>query len=101
MNRLARLDRSAENVRIQTLVIPKFKLVDVQMQVLLADFVEGPDDPALHDGPEAFDSIGMDCLDHLLPLRCRTSTIAAISHMLEIVASSIDMLSRVGRSSLI
>jgi hypothetical protein len=35
------------------------------------------------------------------PFRSITATMAAISHMLEIVASSMDMLSRLGRLSLI
>ena len=48
----ARLNRCAEYVGIQALVVAKLELVDVQMQVLLADLVERPDDPALHDGPE-------------------------------------------------
>lgn len=55
----ARLDRCVEDVRIQALVIAKLELVDVEMQILLADFVERAYDPAFHDGPETFDGVGM------------------------------------------
>ena len=55
----ARLYRCAEDVRIQALVIAKLELVDVEMQVLLADLMKCPNDAAFHDGPEAFDDVGM------------------------------------------
>ena len=59
MNILARLDRCAEDVRVHALVIAELKLVDVEMEIFLADLMECAHDPAFHDGPEAFDSIGM------------------------------------------
>lgn len=61
----ARLNRCAEDVRIQALVIPKLKFVDVQMQILLADFMEGADDPTFYDGPESFDGVGMNRSTHI------------------------------------
>lgn len=61
------LDRCTEDVSIQALIIPKFKLVNVEMQILLADLVERANDPALHDGPKAFDGIGMNSPDDVLP----------------------------------
>lgn len=60
MNRSARLNRCAEDVRIHALVIAKLELVDVEMEVFLADLMERTDDSALHDGPEPFDGVGMD-----------------------------------------
>jgi hypothetical protein len=62
------LNRCAENVRIQALIIAKLKLVDVQMQVFLADFVEGADDPAFHDGPEPFNGVGMNGSADIFPI---------------------------------
>jgi hypothetical protein len=62
------LDRCAEDVRIQALVIAKLELVDVEREILFADLVEGADDPAFHDGPEPFDSVGMNCTADILPL---------------------------------
>ena len=55
----ARLNCCAEDVRVHSVVIPELELIDVKMQIFLADLVEGSDDPALHDGPEAFDGVGM------------------------------------------
>lgn len=52
------LDRLSENVRVQALVIPKLKLVHIQMQILLAHLLERADDPAFHDGSKAFDGGG-------------------------------------------
>ena len=52
-------DRCAEDVRVQALVIPELKLIDVEMEVFLADLMECANDPTLHDGPEAFDGVGM------------------------------------------
>jgi hypothetical protein len=66
--RSARLDCCAEDVRIQALVIAKLELVDVEREILFADLVEGADDPAFHDGPEPFDSVGMNCTADILPL---------------------------------
>ena len=55
----ARLNGRTKNIRIHPIVVSKFKLVDVQMQVFLADLVERADDPTLHDGPEPLDGVGM------------------------------------------
>ena len=62
------LDRCAEDVRIQALVIAKLKLVDVEMEILLADLMERADDPAFHDGPEAFDGVGMNRSADIFPI---------------------------------
>ena len=64
------LDRRAKDVCIQGLGVPKLKLVDVEMQIFLADLMKCPNDAAFHDGPEAFDAVGMHCAnDILLALR--------------------------------
>ncbi len=69
MNRLAFLDRCAEDVRIHALVIAELELVDVEMQVLLADFVECADDSTFHDGPKAFYGVGMNRSADIFPIR--------------------------------
>ena len=61
--------RLSEDVRIQALVIAKLELVDVEMQVLLADLMKCPTDAAFHDGPESFNGIGMHRIDDILTLR--------------------------------
>ena len=53
------LDRGTKDVRIQTVVISKFKLVDVQMQILFAHLMERAHDATLDDRPEAFDGVGV------------------------------------------
>lgn len=63
------LNRCAEDVRIQALVIAKLELVDVEMQVLLADLIKCPNDAAFHDGLESFNGIGMHRIDDILTLR--------------------------------
>ena len=37
------------------------------MQILFADFVEGADNPTLHDGPKAFDCVGMNGPTDIFP----------------------------------
>lgn len=64
----ARLNRCAKDVGIHALVIPKLELVDVEMQILFANFVECAHDPAFHNGPETLDGIGMHCTDDILAL---------------------------------
>ena len=66
--RSARLDCCAEDVRIQALVIAKLELVDVKMEILLADFMERANDPAFYDGPEPFDGVGMNGSADIFPL---------------------------------
>ena len=59
------LDRCAEDVGIVALVVPKLEFIDVQMQILFADLVEGAHDPALHNRPETFDGVGMNRASHI------------------------------------
>lgn len=53
------LDCRAEDVRIQALEISGLKFIDIQMQIFLAHLVEHADNAAFHDGPKAFDGVGM------------------------------------------
>lgn len=64
----ASLDRCAEYVCIHALIIAKLELIDVEMEILFADLVECPDDPALHDGPKTLDGIGMNCSAYIFSL---------------------------------
>ncbi len=60
-------NRRSENVRVPPVVIAELELRDVQRHVFAADFVEAADDAALEDRPEAFNRIGVDCSDDILP----------------------------------
>jgi hypothetical protein len=62
------LDSRAEDIRIHALVIPELKLVEVVMQVFLADLMDRANDPAFHDGPEAFNGVGMNGSANLFPV---------------------------------
>ena len=54
-------DSSLENVGIHTIVVPKFKLIDVARKIFARDFMEGSYNAALDDTPKSFDGIGMNC----------------------------------------
>lgn len=64
---LASLDSRSENVGVEAVVVSELKLRDVQRQIFLADFVEAADDAALEDAPEAFNRVGVDRADNILP----------------------------------
>ena len=66
--RSTRLDGGPEDIRIFALVVSELKLVNVQMQVLLADFVEGSDNSTLHDRPKTFDRVGMNGAADIFPI---------------------------------
>jgi hypothetical protein len=59
-------DGRAEDIRVVPIVVAEFEFSDVQMQVLFADLVEGADNAALNQRPEAFDCVGVDCADNAL-----------------------------------
>lgn len=61
----ASLNRRAENVRIEAVIIAELKLRNVQRQMLLADFVERADDTALEDAPKPFNRVRVNCADHV------------------------------------
>ena len=48
-------------------IVAELELRDVQRQVFRADFVERAHDAALEDAPEAFNRIGVDRADDVLP----------------------------------
>ena len=55
-----------KDVRIHAVVVPEFKLIDIERKVLARDFMEGSDNVALDDTPKPFDGIGVDCAEHVL-----------------------------------
>jgi hypothetical protein len=57
------LNRRAENIVVETVVIAKLKFRDVQRHILAADLVERADDTALEDAPEAFNRLSVNCAD--------------------------------------
>src|SRR5438445_13639056 len=67
-NALASLNRRAENVVVEAVIVAELELRDIQVKVLFADVVEGANNPALEDAPEAFNRIRMDCTDNVLVL---------------------------------
>lgn len=63
---LASLNRRAENIIVEPVVIAELKLRDVQRQVFRADFVECADDAAFHQRPETLNRIRVNCADNIL-----------------------------------
>ncbi len=66
---LAPRDSLSENIRVLSVIVSELKFRDVERQIFLADFVESSDDTALKDRPEAFNRLGMNCADDVLPAR--------------------------------
>ena len=66
--RLASLNRRSENVIVKPIIVPELELRNVKMQVFLADIVEGTDDAALDDAPEALNRVGVDGTYNILAL---------------------------------
>src|ERR1700687_4927733 len=62
------LNRRSENVVVKAIIIPELELCNVKMQVLFADVVEGADDTALEDAPEALNRLSVDRADNVLML---------------------------------
>ena len=65
-SRSASPNSSLENIGVHAIVVPKFKLIDVEQKLLARDFMEGSNNAALHDTPEAFNSVGVNCTEHIL-----------------------------------
>src|SRR5437016_1487975 len=61
-------DCFAKDVFIASVVVSELKFRDVERHVFGADFVEGADNAALKDAPEALDGVGMDSTDDVLAL---------------------------------
>ena len=64
----ASLDRRSENIRVFPIIIAELELGNIERYIFPAYLVEAPDDAALEDRPETFDSLGMDCAHDILPL---------------------------------
>ncbi len=60
-------DCRSENVRVHAVIVAELKLRDVQRQIFAADFMEASDDPTFENRPKAFNCIGMDRADDVLP----------------------------------
>jgi len=56
----------AEDVRVAPIVIPKFKLCNIERQIFSADLMISPDDAALDKRPEAFNGVRMNCANDVL-----------------------------------
>jgi hypothetical protein len=67
-NYLTPLDRFAEDIGVQTVVVPKLKFSDVQRQVFMTNLMEVAHNAALDKGPEPFDCVRMNRSDDVLPL---------------------------------
>lgn len=63
----ASADSRAENVRVFTIVIPELELVNVELEIFLANLMERSDNAALNHRPEPLDGVGMNCAVHILP----------------------------------
>lgn len=59
--------RGIEDGRVLPIVVPELELRDVQRQIFAANFVVTADNPALNQRPEAFDCIGVDRANNMLP----------------------------------
>lgn len=64
----ATLERGLEDFGVLAVVVAELELGDVQRQVLGRDFVVAAHDSALEQGPEAFDGVGVDRANDVLPL---------------------------------
>ena len=64
---LATIDRRSEDVRVHAVVVPELELGNIERHVFTADLVEGSDDAALEDRPEAFNRLSMNGTDNVLP----------------------------------
>jgi hypothetical protein len=51
---LAARDSRSENVCVLQVIVAELELGNMEVQVLFADLVEGPDQPRFDEGPEAF-----------------------------------------------
>jgi hypothetical protein len=59
----------SENVIVKAIIIAKLEFRNVTMQISFADIGECVDDVSLEDAPEAFNRVGMNRADNVLPVR--------------------------------
>lgn|SRR6476646_6195125 len=69
MSSSAPLDRRAENIVIEAVIVSELKFSNVQRQILCADFVEGTDNTAFEDRPETLNRLSVNSADDVLSLR--------------------------------
>ena len=58
----------AEDVLVHAVVIAELKFRHIERKIFLTDLMKRADHATLEDRPEAFDGVGMDCANHILPL---------------------------------
>jgi hypothetical protein len=58
--------RGPEYVGVISVIVSELEFSDVQMQILFADLMEGANDAALQDRPEAFDGLRVNSADDVL-----------------------------------
>src|SRR5277367_2349974 len=63
---LALSKRGPEYVGVISVIVSELEFSDVQMQILFADLMEGANDAALQDRPEAFDGLRVNSADDVL-----------------------------------
>jgi hypothetical protein len=56
--KLAPLNRRAQNVIIEAVIIAELKFSNIERHILAADLVERADDTALEDAPKALNRLG-------------------------------------------
>src|ERR1700685_3925027 len=65
---LASPNRSAENIGVHPVVIPELELIDIQRKIFVRNFMERADDPALHQRPETFDGLRVNCANNVFSI---------------------------------
>jgi hypothetical protein len=65
---LTSLDRCSKDIRILPIVVAELEFSNIERHVLGAHLVERADNPAFKDRPEAFNRVGMNGADDILPL---------------------------------
>src|SRR3984893_1288299 len=75
MRTLTSRDRRSENVRVLSVIIAELELGNIEWHIFAAHFVECADHAALENRPEAFDGLGVDCANDILPSRMVNSRV--------------------------
>jgi hypothetical protein len=73
-----------ENIGIRAVVEPELKLREVERQIVLADVVIGPDNPAFQETPKSLDIVRVNLPAHVLAFRVRDG-IVRIPQRIEVV----------------
>ena len=59
--------RGSKNIRVLPIVVAELKLRNIERQIFAADLVEATNNAALNERPKAFDCVGVDRTDNVLP----------------------------------